>query len=289
MAKKAKQQRKKANGDVPFSGPDWPASRGTVMVKVAAITPHPENPRVHPDAQVDGLGKSMFDEFGVVMPPVVDENNRLIAGEGRWLSAKKRGVDALPCIVVRGWSESKKRRFMVADNRLPMLAGFDDAAYSAVLALIKDEGLPLDALGFDDASLAAALAAEAGRAQLGNLAESFGVPPFTVLTAREGWWQDRKRAWIALGIQSELGRGAAPGGSMQPTINPETGKICRADSKGRPVAGTDAKRSRQANAIPGGQRGGMNPKNNPVVRKSIEMAENRRKLQARAKAAAEPA
>jgi hypothetical protein len=39
-----------------------------------------------------------------------------------------------------------------------------------------------------------------------------------VLNAREGWWQDRKRAWLAIGIQSELGRGengfhAAPGGS----------------------------------------------------------------------------
>ncbi len=41
----------------------------------------------------------------------------------------------------------------------------------------------------------------------GSLAERFGIPPFSVLNAREGWWQDRKRAWLALGIQSELGRG----------------------------------------------------------------------------------
>lgn len=39
------------------------------------------------------------------------------------------------------------------------------------------------------------------------MADKFGIPPFTVLNAREGWWQDRKKAWIALGIQSELGRG----------------------------------------------------------------------------------
>ena len=37
----------------------------------------------------------------------------------------------------------------------------------------------------------------------------FGVPPFSVLSARDGGWQDRKRQWIALGIQSELGRGGA--------------------------------------------------------------------------------
>jgi len=41
----------------------------------------------------------------------------------------------------------------------------------------------------------------------GELANKFMIPPFTVFNAREGWWQDRKAAWLALGIQSELGRG----------------------------------------------------------------------------------
>ena len=45
------------------------------------------------------------------------------------------------------------------------------------------------------------------------LARSFDYPPFSVLNAREGWWQERKRQWLALGIQSELGRGG--GGNME--------------------------------------------------------------------------
>ena len=40
------------------------------------------------------------------------------------------------------------------------------------------------------------------------------------LIARKGWWQDRNRAWLDLGIRSELGRGegdrACPGGSPLP-------------------------------------------------------------------------
>jgi hypothetical protein len=44
-----------------------------------------------------------------------------------------------------------------------------------------------------------------------TLAERFGVPPFSVLDARQGYWQARKRAWMALGIESELGRGEAIG------------------------------------------------------------------------------
>jgi hypothetical protein len=49
-----------------------------------------------------------------------------------------------------------------------------------------------------------------------TLAERFGIPPFSILDARKGWWQDRKRAWLDLGIRSELGRGAAPGGAPRP-------------------------------------------------------------------------
>jgi len=40
------------------------------------------------------------------------------------------------------------------------------------------------------------------------LSERFEYPPFSILNAREGVWQKRKRQWLSLGIQSELGRGA---------------------------------------------------------------------------------
>lgn len=43
--------------------------------------------------------------------------------------------------------------------------------------------------------------------QGGKLSENWDYPPFSVLNAREGWWQERKRQWLALGIKSELGRG----------------------------------------------------------------------------------
>lgn len=50
----------------------------------------------------------------------------------------------------------------------------------------------------------------------GVLARTFEYPPFSVLSARDGWWQERKRAWLALGIKSELGRG---GGNMERRIH----------------------------------------------------------------------
>ena len=32
------------------------------------------------------------------------------------------------------------------------------------------------------------------------------MPPFSILDTRQGYWQDRKRAWKDLGIESEVGR-----------------------------------------------------------------------------------
>ena len=40
----------------------------------------------------------------------------------------------------------------------------------------------------------------------GPVAERFTLPPFTVLDARTGEWQERKRAWAALGMRGEEGR-----------------------------------------------------------------------------------
>lgn len=51
------------------------------------------------------------------------------------------------------------------------------------------------------------------------LAQTFEYPPFSVLNAREGWWQERKRQWLALGIESELGRGGPSGGGNTSSSN----------------------------------------------------------------------
>lgn len=53
------------------------------------------------------------------------------------------------------------------------------------------------------------------------LARTFEYPPFSVLSARDGWWQERKRQWLALGIKSEVGRGGGqPGTSGTNTTTP---------------------------------------------------------------------
>jgi DNA modification methylase len=75
----------------------------------------------------------------------------------------------------------------------------------------------------------------------GKIMARFIYPPFSILNAREGVWQNRKRAWLALGIQSELGRfdaAAAPGHSPRPAA--DYGKShARGDGAGHAIAGTE--------------------------------------------------
>lgn len=43
----------------------------------------------------------------------------------------------------------------------------------------------------------------------GPISERFVIPPFTILDAKQGEWQERKRAWQSMGIRGEVGRDAA--------------------------------------------------------------------------------
>lgn len=135
----------------------------------------------------------------------------------------------------------------------PTGTGWDLPLLRAEIGDLKALDFDLPLLGFDSLQMVEFVSGLGNGGQSpagsgnGSLAEAFGVPPFSVLNAREGWWQDRKRAWIDLGIQSELGRGAPIGGSPMPLdrANATPGgnampaadysKRERGDGRGRPM------------------------------------------------------
>ena len=73
-----------------------------------------------------------------------------------------------------------------------------------------------------------------GRRLTGPLALQFGVPPFSVLDARAGDWQARKRAWVAIGLKGEEGRGVSPGGASMLSASYSRDRV-RGDGRGRAV------------------------------------------------------
>lgn len=107
------------------------------------------------------------------------------------------------------WDEGTEKAANVAANS-PMLAGEFTEDLDALLAEIRDfDGALFDDLRMDEL-LAAVTSDRRGTVTKdearATLAERFLVPPFSVLDARQGYWLERKRAWLALGIESEEGR-----------------------------------------------------------------------------------
>jgi ParB-like chromosome segregation protein Spo0J len=193
----------------------WPAD-AVERRPVASLTPYLKNARTHSEAQIRQIAESIR-EFGFTVPVLIDEGGNLIAGHGRVLAAVALGLVDVPAMVARGWTEQQIRAYRIADNKLALNSDWD----FGLLAIELEELAGMESLiGFSEDELIALFKGEQAPATITpaeahkKLSERFGIPPFTVLNAREGWWQDRKRAWIGLGIQSELGRGepaAEPG------------------------------------------------------------------------------
>ena len=184
----------------------WPAD-AVERRAVDSLVPYARNARTHSDAQVAQIAKSIED-YGFTVPVLVDDAGNVIAGHGRILAAKALGIADIPVMVARGWSAAKRRSYVILDNKLALNSGWDTDILRLELADLAAEGISGETLGFEAGELSSILDPVApGQSGAGSLAEKFGVPPFSILNAREGWWQDRKRAWLSLGIQSELGRG----------------------------------------------------------------------------------
>ncbi len=194
--------------------PKWPADR-VERRAVDALVPAARNARTHSEAQIAQIAASMT-EWGWTSPVLIDEVGGIIAGHGRVLAAKKLGFAEVPVMVAEGWTEAQKRAYVLADNKLTLNGGWDEAILQIELSDLAGMDFDLALTGFSEQEIAALSFPTQGDKPAGgsgSLAAKFGVPPFSVLNAREGWWQNRKAAWLALGIKSELGRGAPIGGT----------------------------------------------------------------------------
>ena len=183
------------------------------QIQLATLIPYINNSRTHSAEQVAQIAASIK-EFGFNNPILVDKDSGIIAGHGRLQAARNLGLTEVPCVRLEHLTETQRKAYIIADNRLALNAGWDNELLSLELSELLKDDFDLDLLGFEADELDALLGneeeGEEPEKEKGNLSDRFLVPPFSVLNAREGWWQDRKRAWLALGIKSEEGRDIAP-------------------------------------------------------------------------------
>jgi len=123
------------------------------------LIPYARNARTHSEEQIGQLAASIK-EWGWTTPVLVDEQGSIIAGHGRTLAAQKLKMKEVPVMVARGWSEAKKRAYVLADNKLAMNAGWDNEMLALELAEIAELGFDLDMLGFDPDELSKLLEPE---------------------------------------------------------------------------------------------------------------------------------
>jgi hypothetical protein len=253
----------------------------TLRVPLTALRLDPRNARRHDERNLKAIQDSLT-AFGQQKPLVVTPEGLILAGNGTWEAAKRLGWPEIAVTVSR-LDPEVGRAYSVADNRTAELALWDEEELATALRELQAASLPLP--GWDAEELAALIGEPVlpgtggGEEQKVTLQERFLVPPFSVFDARQGYWQARKRAWLALGIQSEIGRGegvtwgdseqmreatlnyyrkenngllgysaqvrspsnAAPGGSLRPaTTLGANGKTQRGDGAGKPFTGQTA-------------------------------------------------
>lgn len=120
--------------------------------KVADLIPYARNARTHSDEQVSRIAGSIR-EFGWTNPILVDGENGIIAGHGRLAAARKLNMGEVPVIELSGLSDTQKRAYILADNKLALDAGWDDELLKVELEELKLEGVELDDIGFSSEEL----------------------------------------------------------------------------------------------------------------------------------------
>jgi len=104
-----------------------------VMKRIEELTPYEKNPRKNDDA-VEFVANSIR-EFGFQSPIIIDENNIILNGHTRYKASKRLEMEEVPCIVVAGLSDSKKKAFRLADNKTSERSNWD---YELLVQEIND-------------------------------------------------------------------------------------------------------------------------------------------------------
>jgi DNA modification methylase len=139
--------------------------------EVATLIPYARNSRTHSDEQIAQIASSIK-EFGWTNPILVDGENGIIAGHGRLAAARKLGHTQVPVIELTGLTETQKKAYIIADNRLALNAGWDNDILTLEIQELTDEGFDTSLLGFDPKELDALLEPE----QIEGLTDEDAVP-----------------------------------------------------------------------------------------------------------------
>lgn len=117
---------------------------------ISELVPHPTNARTHSAKQTAQIARSI-ETFGWTNPILVDEAGHVLAGHGRLAAAKKLSLTSVPTICLAHMTKAQKRAYVIADNRLSEMAGWDRGILASEFKEIQllDADFCLELTGFD--------------------------------------------------------------------------------------------------------------------------------------------
>lgn len=179
-----------------------------VNLNINELKRYENNPRNN-DIAVEKVAQSIK-EFGFKVPIVIDKNKTIIAGDTRYKASKYLGLETVPCIIANDLNEEQIKAFRLVDNKVGEVAEWNFTMLEEELRNIND----IDMGFFDfDMSMFDEIEEEIKEEANKKLTDEFLIPPISVFDTRQGYWQERKRAWKDIGISSEVGRDEALLGS----------------------------------------------------------------------------
>ena len=149
---------------------EWPADR-VERRDVDTLLPYAQNARTHTPEQIEQIANSIA-AFGFAMPVLVDEQGVLIAGHGRVLAARKLKLTQVPAMTAVGWSAKQVKAYRLADNKIALNSGWDDALLKMELSGLFADGFDLALTGFSELELEGLLAEPTA-----GLTDPDAVPP----------------------------------------------------------------------------------------------------------------
>ena len=118
-------------------------------INIDEIKMYENNAKEHPEWQVQGLSE-VIKNIGYRSPIIVDENNKILAGHGRYKALKKLGYKQVEVIKHTDLTEEQKIAYSIADNQYTLNTGFDTELLKMEIEKFEDAGFELPLLGFDE-------------------------------------------------------------------------------------------------------------------------------------------
>jgi len=115
---------------------------------VTKLVTNVHNARTHPPEQIAKI-VALINRVGFVVPVLVDEKQVILKGHGSLMAAKQLGMQRVPVIELTGLTPAEKRAYIIADNKVALDSGWDEAMLKTEMADLKGMGLDLTLTGFD--------------------------------------------------------------------------------------------------------------------------------------------